>query len=128
MPRIRRSSHRRHLKKNKKLVILGGSGAAEHAISTYGGIGEQHAVAGGNVIAMSAGTGIVNGSNPNIVPATIKGGGDSDSYDGGVVTEESGGALPNLAVPAVLLVANQMMTKRRRGSRKNKRRSHRRRR
>ena len=100
----KRSLRRR--KSNRRLK--GGAGGADYAIATYGGMGQQHAapsLAGGNennVIAMNGG---------------IKGG-----------RRKKGGNITDLAVPAVLLVANHMYkrrgalsTMRYRGSRKSRR-------
>ena len=78
-------------KKNSSRKMRGGD-AWQHAVGTYGGIGQQQA-GQGNVIAQQ---------NVDAVPPM------------------KGGALTELAVPAVLLLANQSM--KRRASKKNIRR------
>jgi hypothetical protein len=87
----------------------GGAGAADHAISTYGGIGEHHAAStGGNVIG-------------------------AKSVGGKRKRRKGGNALAELAVPVALLIANHQYGKRTRvnkpmrsrKSRKNTRRSRR---
>jgi hypothetical protein len=102
----KRSLRRR--KSNRK--FKGGAGGADYAIATYGDMGQQHAsasLAGGNennVIAMNAGS-----------SQGIKGG----------RRRKKGGNSTDLAVPAVLLVANNMYkrrnTMRYRGSRRSRR-------
>ncbi|NDH69058.1 MAG: hypothetical protein EBY22_14380 [Gammaproteobacteria bacterium] len=112
-----------------KALMKGGSGSSEYVQAVAGGIGQQHAVSGTNVMAMNAqaATAMRGGSGdaaPNAVPMV----GISPATVGGAKRGKKGGSsLTSLAVPAVLLVANQMMTKRRRSSHK-KRRSFRRRR
>jgi hypothetical protein len=79
--------------------IVGGSGAAEYAIGVYGNSDAQHAVAGSNVIAMS---------NPNSAPivAPVTGG-----------NRGGRGMLTDMAVPALLLLANTKF-KRSRGAKR----------
>ena len=79
----RRSLHRRSMK--------GGVGAADHAIATFGGIGQQTAVAGSNVIAMNSGVQVAP------VDATPMKGGNR---------AKKGGDLTAVTVPALLLYAN----------------------
>lgn len=112
--------HRRRCSKSyRKRMMKGGSGAAEYAQSVYGGIGEQHAANNySNVIAMRGGDAQPLAATSSMSPGLI--GGGKRSKKGG------NGLLTNLAVPAVLLIANQAMTKRRRST-SSKRRSHRRR-
>ena len=89
-----------------KPVMLGGAGAADYVISAVGGMGEQQALPGSNVIATKV---------------------------GGKKGKKGGNALAELAVPAVLLIANHQYAKRSRAnksmrsrkSRKNNRRSRR---
>lgn len=77
---------RKNCKKTK-----GGAGAAEHAINVYGGPGQQHAIsAENNVIAM-------------------RGGADEDELK----KVEGGNLVQQIAVPAVLLIANQTYKPRR---------------
>ena len=103
MANKRRSSKNRYSKRNLK----GGAGGASWAESVYGGASSQQAGGEGNVIAMN---------NPSALqqPGAITGG----------RRRKTGGNLTDLAVPAVLLVANQMYkrrggpTRRSRGSRR----------
>jgi hypothetical protein len=95
--------------KNRKL--RGGAGGAEHAVAVYGGPGQQasvSAVGGGNennVIAMNSPAGRLSGGR----------------------RRKKGGNITDLAVPAVLLVANHIYkrkgasTMRYRGSRRSRR-------
>lgn len=95
----------------------GGAGAAEHVIGVVGGIGQQSAVQGSNVIAMkdlTAPTLVAEtkgGAVVALTPATI----DSTvvpvaPVKGGAVLTPAqvsgGGVLQDIAVPAVLLMAN----------------------
>lgn len=82
-------------KSRKQSRKMRGGSAWQHTVGTYGGVGQQHAVVG-NVIAQQDATA------PAVEPP-VKGGG-----------------LTELAVPAVLLLANQSMKRRR--SNKNFRR------
>ena len=105
-------SSMKNRRSNRKLK--GGAGGADHAIATYGGMGSQVAspslVAGAenNVIAMNA---------IPAQPVALKGG----------KLRKKGGNLTDLAVPAVLLVANHLYkrkgasTLRYRGSRRSRR-------
>lgn len=144
---------RRSVKKSGcGMPMWGGAGTSDNAIAVYGGIGQQHA-GNGNVIAQrqvggsaltpaSLSNGQIGGSAPlALSPAQIGGsahvalspaqvGGTvsvdlSPAQDGGEADQVGGLSGTELAVPAVLLVANQ--TFRKRGSYK-KRRSQRRRR
>jgi len=102
-------------------------GAAPYALKVFGAPDQQHA-ASGNVIAMKGG----DASSPESsspVTTTVDNL-DTNKMQGGegVEEEKSGGeGATGLAVPAVLLVANQMITRRRRSGKKH-RRSHRKRR
>jgi len=103
--------------KNRRRRLKGGAGGADYAIATYGGMGQQHAAPSvngieNNVIAMNSGA--------PAQPVNIKGG----------KRRKKGGNITDLAVPAVLLVANHMYkrrgapsTMRYRGSRKSSRRN-----
>jgi len=122
--------HRRHRKRcstsSRSKMIMGGD-AANYAQSVYGGIGQQHAASDStNVIAANAqAAASMRGgdASPNAVAIT---GLSPAPMMGGKRRGKKGGhsILTDLAVPAVLLVANQAITKRRRSS--FKRRSHRR--
>ena len=142
---------RKGCSKMMKVKIIKGGDASEHAVAVFGGIGQQHAVsADTNLIAMNAvgdHSALANtpaqhgGSAPlTMTPLSLKGGNalklvggeeqleleDSSNLKGG----ES--VVADLAVPAVLLVANQVMSKRQRKSgkksRKHRKRSNKRRR
>ena len=108
MPGKRRVSHRRRRHTKKDIVMLGGcTSAADCGVAAYGNMGDQHAMPGGNVIKVTSQAG------------------------GGDEPENEGGSLQQLAVPAVLLVANQMTRKRGKSHKKrshHRRRSHRRKR
>lgn len=67
--------------RSNKRRMMGGAGAAEHAINTYGGMHDQHASPNGNVIAANA-----------------------EKITGG--KKKGGNMLTDVAVPAILLVAN----------------------
>lgn len=84
----RRSAKRRTVKRRRSIhrrrsVKRGGSGAAEYATSVYGAANEQHAGSSGNVIAMN-------------MPPQAGGG------------KRGGNALATVAVPALLIAANQL--------------------
>ena len=113
---------------------MGGDGAADHAIRTYGGIGQQNPVSATNhTIAMSNGAAIVpavvKGGAP-LSPALVTGGADlaPAEYNGG-------GIITDVAVPAALIYTRNVLAKRRlpgfprfsmRKSRRHRRRSNRR--
>ena len=126
----KKTQSRRHRKRcskaYRKRTMKGGVGAAEYAQSVYGAIGQQHASDNtSNVIAMTSPGGGMKGGDAVPFEATSLlspgsvGGGKRRGKKGG------NGLLTNLAVPAVLLIANQAMTKRHRST-SSKRRSNRR--
>ena len=92
----------------------GGAGAADHVIGVVGGIGQQTALAGSNVIAMkdlTAPTLVAEtkgGALVALTPATIA----TEQVKGGAslplapAPVTGGGVLQDIAVPAVLLMAN----------------------
>lgn len=97
--------------KNRRRRLKGGAGGADYAIATYGGMGQQHAAPG------------INGNENNVIAMN----GSSSVITGGR-RRKKGGNITDLAVPAVLLVANHMYkrrgapsTMRYRGSRKSRR-------
>ena len=147
-------SRTKHMKKHSRRgrrgsrKMMGGSGAADHAIAVYGGIGQQHAGVG-NVIAQNA---VGDLAQPSALSnAPVMTGGDVDAALDNLDAQkeliemkqeqleelkgQGGGTsvLADLAVPAVLLYANQAFGKRRgqksfkRGRRNSRRRSNRRR-
>jgi hypothetical protein len=98
--------------KNRRRRLKGGAGGADYAIATYGGMGQQHAAPG------------INGNENNVI--AMNSGEPVGKLSGGR-RRKKGGNLTDLAVPAVLLVANHMYkrrggpTMRYRGSRKSRR-------
>jgi hypothetical protein len=100
-------------------MIMGGDGAAEHAINTYGGIGQQHPVSATNhTIAVNTGAGVV--------PAVVKGGAPLSP-----AVVNGGGIITDIAVPAALIYTRNVISKRRlpgfpRFSMRKSRRHHRR--
>jgi len=134
MARGKQSRRRVHRRRSAKFLIIGGDGAAAHAISTYGGIGQQHPVSATNhTIAVNTGSvvpAVVKGGAP-LSPALVTGGADlaPAQYNGG-------GIITDVAVPAALIYTRNLMAKRRlpgfprfsmRKSRRHRRRGSRRR-
>lgn len=112
MAKGRHSRRRVHRRRSLKNMIKGGDGAADHAISTYGGIGQQHPVSATNhTIAVNTGAGIipavVKGGAP-LSPALVTGGGElaPAQYNGG-------GIITDIAVPAALIYTRNVIAKRR---------------
>jgi len=138
----RKASHstksRKGCSKMLKVKIIKGGDASEHAIAVYGGIGQQHAAtADTNVIAVNAvgspsplvNTPAQTGGNApleaktSMSPVTLQAGGNAEEQLELENSNLKGGesVLADLAVPAVLLVANQAMMKRHRKSGKKSR-------
>ena len=113
MPRY--SSKRSNKRRSSKRQMKGGD-ASTHALAVYGDMNNQHAISGTNIIAQNP-----VGAPIMAAPVVAQTGGNCQ-------LQQQGGqpALAELAVPAVLLVANQMFAKKRNFS--NKKRSTRRRR
>ena len=93
----------------------GGAGAADHVIGVVGGIGQQTALPGGNVIAMKDLTSpplvaeTKGGALVALTPATIDTVPVAPVKGGASLTPApitGGGVLQDVAVPAVLLMAN----------------------
>ena len=140
MAKSRHSKKRVHRRRSSK-KMLGGAGAAEHAISTYGGIGDQHPVSANNhVIAVNTGAGVVPAivkGGSALTPAVITGG---SALTPAVITGgaelapaqyNGGGIITDIAVPAALIYTRNALSKRRlpgfpRFSMRNSRRHHRR--
>jgi len=130
MAKGKHSRRRVHRRRSSKNMIMGGDGAAEHAINTYGGIGQQHAVsATDHTIAVNTGAGIVpavvKGGAP-LSPALVTGGGELSP-----ALVNGGGIITDIAVPAALIYARSAIVKRRlpgfpRFSMRKSRRHHRR--
>ena len=102
-------------KGSKKMIgcsMMGGNGATEHGVSTYGGVGQQSA-GQGNLILMKGGE-----------PELPQLGGEQV-----LVAGQDGGntVIGNLLVPAGLLVASQYASRRskKRGGKKSSRKSRR---
>lgn len=92
-------------------MMMGGSGAADHAIAVYGGIGQQHAISDTNN-AIHENASITPSSTLNVQAASMTGGSKCNLR---------GGA--RLAIPAALLYGqpNMKMKSMRRKQRKHKR-------
>ena len=135
---MRRSAKgRKGCSKMLKVKMIKGGDASEHAIAVYGGIGQQHAVsADTNLIAVNAQSPLANtpaqhGGSASLMmtPLSLKGGNALKLVGGEEQLELEEGSnlkggesvLADLAVPAVLLVANQVMSKRQRKSGKKSR-------
>jgi hypothetical protein len=100
-------------KSSKKMIgcsMMGGNGAAEHGVATFGAAGQQHA-GQGNLIVM-------NGGDPELLAGQPEGQAGGEAVIG------------NLLVPAGLLVASQYVSRRstKRGGKKSGRKSRRNRR
>lgn len=125
MAKSRRTRSRRRRRVSK---ILGGAGGAtQHAINTYGGIGEQHAGVG-NVIAVHP---TQTGGLAQLSPATVVTGGAPLSpalVTGGAPLSpaeiKGGGIITDIALPAALIYTRNVIS--RRSSSKKSRRHHRR--
>lgn len=100
-----------------------GAGAAEHAIAVYGAPGQQHAVAGTNVIAVKPV--MLGGSTEGLVEPVVVADSDSSPVQEEVVLDGGKVDLASLAVPAVLIAANHMYGRRRKSSRKTSRKTRR---
>ena len=132
------------------MMKMEGGDASDYAISVYGGIGQQHAVSDNNhVIAMNkvdglmkggaemtatpTGTGAVEASSPttSMTPAALTGGkvrheeDEEEDEDKEARLQGGDSVLADLAVPAVLLVANQAMRKKGRKTSKKSRKNRR---
>lgn len=155
MPRGTKT-HKRHSRRHRRSArkMIHGGDASTHAIATYGGIGQQHAAAGmGNFIAENA-VGVSAQPSMTMAPPPLMTGGYVDmkldeleqkqelleeqkEHLEKLKGQEGGtGIITDLAVPAVLLYANQVFGKRRgsvkantfkKGRRYRRRRSNRRR-
>lgn len=122
-----------HSRKSKKIeqvgcsgMMMGGGGAADHVISVVGGMGDQHANPGTNVLQQNAvgpevgGSATVAGQSGGglaaLNPATIGGSSPIAQVGTGpaspVMLKVGGGKkkqlIAGLAVPTVLLYANKM--------------------
>ena len=141
MPKSRHSK-RRSTRRPKRMG--GNSGAAQHAINMYGGIGQQQAGTG-NLIALNQGSAVapaavVTGGGELQPAVVVSGGGELQHavYGGENMNKHGGGIITDIAVPAALILSRNIISKRRlpglpqlsleRKSRRNRRRSSRRRR
>lgn len=139
MARVKHSRRRVHRRRSAK--INGGNGAAEHAINTYGGIGQQHAVSDTNhTIAVNTGAGIVPAvvkggaqltpaivtggaeltpavvtGGAELTPAVVTGGAELVTVGGEEIAEVSngGGIITDIALPAALIYTRNLVSKRR---------------
>jgi len=139
--------HRRRSSRKSKScgMMWGGAGATDHAISVYGGMGEQKAGPNGAISTQMGGAplshspvqmggaplshGPVQMGGAHLSPSPVQMGGaplSPEEFSSAPVRGGSSGV--DLAVPAVLLLANQTFKRRRNGSSKKRRGSFRRRR
>jgi hypothetical protein len=123
---------RRRSSKNPKScgMMWGGAGAADHAIAVYGGIGQQQVNPATGAIQENP-VGQMGGAPLTPAPVQMGGAPLAPAEFGAVapIKPMHGGSTgTELAVPAVLLLANQTFSRRRRGSFKKRRGSFRRRR
>ena len=129
---------KKHSTKSKKMIgcMMGGNGAAEFGVAAYGGIGNQHAVPGGNLIS-------IGGTPAAVVPAGGAVAADPIPQTGGKKQEggqleqleqleqehQEGGktVIGDLLVPAALLYTSQLALKKnssvRKGGKKGGRKS-----
>lgn len=112
------SKSKQNSKRNSKKQLKGGD-ASHHAIAVYGDAGQQQSVgAGSNVIAQNP----VDHSVENKVEVPVVKGGNKEKYEEVALEQEGGkGLITDLAVPAVLLYANQMVSKKSKKSEKKRR-------
>jgi len=89
---------RRSLRRSYRKRSLKGGDAYHHTINTYGGIGQQHAQSGSNVIA-------ADGGKMPVDPVPMK---------GGRSRKNKGGDFTGLAAAGILTIANQMYGKKNR--------------
>jgi hypothetical protein len=108
------SKSKQNSKRNSKKQLKGGD-ASHHAIAVYGDAGQQNSVgAGSNVIAQN--------SVENKVEVPVVKGGNKEKYNEVALEQEGGkGLLTDLAVPAVLLYANELVSKKSKKSEKKRR-------
>lgn len=104
MPR----SSKRMSKKQIGCSMKGGD-ASNHAISTYGGIGDQSKGTGGNLIKMNGGEPQPNSAVSDAGAPFIKGGYRNKTKS---KSPRRGGSLSGLFVPAALLYGQQMAIRR----------------
>jgi hypothetical protein len=113
-----KTRHSRRTRRHRRSKLLGGdSGATQHAIDTYGGIGQQHAVSANNhTIAMKHS----GGGLPALAPSQVGGQPLSPGqYNGG-------GIIADIAVPATIIYTRNVIKNRRfpgSSSRKSRRHS-----
>jgi hypothetical protein len=130
----KRGRRRGSRKQNQNQNMLGGAGAADHAIAVFGQSGAQHAAANTNVIAMNnPSLPLVAQSGGALVPlAPAQAGGAlvalTPAHLGGShplthAQLNGGNVLNDIAVPATFLLANSVFKKRRSSKRGSKRAS-----
>lgn len=119
-----RKQTKRHSRRHRKTMIGGSGGATGHGEAAWGSIGAQHA-GNGNQIAVNP---VTSGGGSNLSVTDVNGqvGGAPLSP---ASLQQGGSTLGTVAVPAVLLYAQQKVSKKRHFSnkRKHRRRSTRRR-
>jgi len=133
----RKSNQQKKRSYRRSMKMMGGDGAATHAINVYGGMDSQHAVSGGdNTIAMNGGVqpvavikggsalspAPITGGTIELTPAPITGGTVALApapVTGGTLglasapirggAKGGSGIITDLAVPAVLIYANKAL-------------------
>ena len=120
MAKSRQSKRRIHRRRSSKIVIIGGDGAAEYAINTYGGIGQQHAVsATDHTIAVNTASPTIIKGGADLSPALVSGGATLSPalVNGGAVLSPAeyngGGIITDIAVPAALIYTRNILSNRR---------------
>lgn len=98
---------RRSTKKQYK-----GGDASTYAAAVYGSSNQQHAVSGSNVIAMNPVTCNQMGGGPPPMPRGAIGASTGTHRGGKKQDKQGGNALTEIAVPAILITANQLYKKR----------------
>ena len=139
MAKSRHSKKRVHRRRSSKMTG-GDCGAAQHAVDTFGGVGNQHAAGphdntiamshGGNVATVPVVTGgspialmpaVVGGGSAPLTPALVTGGSaplspalvDQHQPLVKVPAVAGGGIITDIAVPAALLYTREVIRKRR---------------
>ena len=120
----RQSQNQQNQNQNQLNSLFGGEGAASYVQSVVGSPSEQKSVGGSNTITLNP---IKGGSGLSVIsPATITGGNahtmGASLMKGGKGKKKGGNLLQQLAVPAVLLYANNTFGRRGKSSGRKTRR------
>ena len=118
----RQSQNQQNQNQNQLNSLFGGESAASYVQSVVGSPGEQKSVGGSNAISLTP----MSGGMSVISPATITGGNahtmGASLMKGGKGKKKGGNLLQQLAVPAVLLYANNTFGRRGKSSGRKTRR------